>query len=166
MTATSTKLEGRLFHYEQIDDIIETSKIFAPRTYSSYSNIPSLLQPKTKFLDQSDPDGLNKDFRDRFHSALPRSASSSLMINPDERRKELDQILKHLYEGKRLKSIQDDRPSSGSSDSSVRVGERSLVPSMTKLDDETKTPRNSDVSRVQFFSPMYGLIVFFLQLLD
>jgi hypothetical protein len=150
MTATAAKLEGRLFHYEQIDDIIDSSKMFAPRTYSSYSSIPSLLQPKTKFLDQSDPDGLNKDFRDRYHSALPRSVSSSLMINPDERRKELDQILKQLYEGKRLKSIQDDRPSSGSSDSSVRASKRSLMSNMIQLDDETKTPRNSDVSRAQF----------------
>ena len=152
---TATKLEGRLFHYEQVDDIIESSKMFAPRTYASYSNIPALLQPKTKLLDQSDPDGLNKDFRDRFHSVLPRSASSSLMINPDERRKELDQILKHLYEGKRLKSIHDDRPSSGSSDSSVRARKRSAVNSMIKLDDETKTPRDSDVRRVQFSSDVW-----------
>ena len=125
---TALKVEGRLFHYD--------------RTFSSYSNIPSLFQPKAKYLDQSEPDGLNEDFRARF-----RSGSSSLLSHTDERRRELDQILQHLYEGKRLPSVRADRPPSESSDSS-------LQPSKTasQLDEEPKTPRNDDVRLDCFLS--------------
>ena len=131
------------FHAVSSSSFIDGSRTAPPnRTYASYSNLPSLFNSgstKSKF----DPlehlaGGLIHDVRDRFQLALPRSNSSSLMLNGDERRKELDLLLKHLYGGKMLPSINDERPSSDISDASTRRAANS--------DDESRTVRNAEVS--------------------
>ena len=160
------KVEGKPSCQDLIDDIVEPSPSAfhavlsssfidgsraapANRTYASYSNLPSLFNSgstKSKF----DPlehlaGGLLNDARDRFQQlALPRSNSSSLMLNGDERRKELDLLLKHLYGGKMLPSINDERPTSDISDASTRRV------TATNSDDESRTVRNTDVSARPF----------------
>ncbi|CAF0775250.1 unnamed protein product, partial [Didymodactylos carnosus] len=65
------------------------------RTYSSFTNIPSLYKSETNFLPSSTTD--------RLHLTLPRSNSSTTAnihqqsLSNDERQKELKMVLKNLY---------------------------------------------------------------------
>ena len=141
-----TKLEGRPSRHDLIDDIVEApssstfasnsvssfmadgSKTMPNRTYSSYTNIPTLfssnnnkpkLEKTASVTAATTTTTFSNDLRDRFQLNLPRSNSSSTMMSNDERRKELDLVLKHLYDGKLLTSINDDRPSSDLSEPST-----------------------------------------------
>ncbi|CAF4064379.1 unnamed protein product [Rotaria sp. Silwood2] len=154
-----TKIEGRSSHQDLIDDIVEApssssfmstsassimidgSKTLPSRSYSSYSNIPSLFNNKTKHEQTDQTTTLTNELRDRLHLTLPRSSSSSTMISNDERRRELDLVLKHLYDGKLLTSINDDRPSSDVSESSIPILSKGPITKTTttiKNDDDSK----------------------------
>ncbi|CAF0998589.1 unnamed protein product [Rotaria sp. Silwood1] len=154
-----TKIEGRSSRQDLIDDIVEApssssfmstsnssmmidgSKTLPSRNYSSYSNIPSLFNNKTKNEQINHTTTLTHELRDRLHLTLPRSNSSSTMISNDERRRELDLVLKHLYDGKLLTSMNDDRPSSDVSDSSIPILSKGPITRTTttiKNDDDNK----------------------------
>jgi hypothetical protein len=62
------------------------------------------------------------------------------MISNDERRKELDLVLKHLYDGKLLTTMNDDRASSEISESSIQTLTRTPITTTTtfKSDDDHK----------------------------
>ena len=140
-----TRIEGRPSRQDLIEDIVEApnstaafvsnsassflmdgTKSLGNRTYSSYSNIPTLFNTKGKMEKSSalPPTGsrtlttasTTADLRDRLHLTLPRSSSSSTMMSHDERRKELDLVLKHLYDGKLLTTMHDDRAGSDHSE--------------------------------------------------
>ena len=157
-----TKIEGRSSHHDLIDDIVEapsssstfashsipsflmdTSKTVPNKTYSSYSNIPTLFNNKST---ENSNSTLTTELRDRLHLTLPRSNSSSTMISNDERRKELDLVLKHLYDGKLLTAMNDDRPGSDISDGSAPILTRAPITTTTtkvqrgggSSDDESK----------------------------
>jgi hypothetical protein len=159
-----TKVEGRSSRHDLIDDIVEPpsassfasnsissfmmdgSKTLPNRTFSSYSNIPTLFNNKSKY-EQTDNStatttALTNELRDRLHLTLPRSNSSTTMISNDERRKELDLVLKHLYDGKLLTSMNDDRPSSDISESVIPILSRAPISMTTtttiKSDEESK----------------------------
>src|SRR5690349_3428083 len=116
-----TKIEGRSSRHDLIDDIVEApstssfatnsissfimdgSKTLPNKTFSSYTNIPTLFNNKSRY-EQTDHSSstttaLTNELRDRLHLTLPRSNSSTTMMSNDERRKELDLVLKHLYDG-------------------------------------------------------------------
>lgn len=153
-----TKIEGRSSRHDLIDDIVEapSSSIFASnsissflmdgsktspnKTHSSYSNIPNLFNNKSKFEQPDNSTTLTNELRDRLHLTLPRSNSSSTMISNDERRRELDLVLKHLYDGKLLTSMNDDRPLSETSEASIPILSRAPITTTTstKHDDENK----------------------------
>ncbi|CAF0813168.1 unnamed protein product [Rotaria sordida] len=155
-----TKIEGRSLRQDLIDDIVEApssssfmsssassilvdnSKSLPNRNYSSYSNIPSLFNNKTKNEQTDRTTILTNELRDRLHLTLPRSSSSSTMISNDERRRELDLVLKHLYDGKLLTSMNDDRPSSDISESSIPILSKGPITktttTMIKNDDDNK----------------------------
>ncbi len=108
----STKFEGRSSHYDLIEDIVESPasssqpmKTILNRNYSAYSSLPSALNqtdhPSTK---------LSNEVRDRLQLTLPRSNSSLIMMSNDERRKEIDLIIKQLYDGKLINTTQDEQP--------------------------------------------------------
>lgn len=169
-----TKLEGRSTRHDLIDDIVEApsssslisnsiasfrvdgSKPLANRNFSSYSNIPTLFTNKSKH-EQTDNSmrttsttTLTDELRDRLNLTLPRSSSSSVM-RTDERRKELDLVLKHLYDGKLLTTLNDDRASSDISEQSIPIlskGPTTTTANM-KLDDDDNNKinvENIDVS--------------------
>jgi hypothetical protein len=169
-----TKIEGRSSHHELIDDIVEAtpsssvsnsrplsimdgSKTLQNKSFSSYSNIPGLYNNKSK-LEQTDNSTttLTNELRDRLHLTLPRSSSSSTILNNDERRKELDFVLKHLYDGKLLTSINDDRLPSELSESSIPILNRTPITTTTtnKNDDENKINiGNIEVSLLLYIHP-------------
>ena len=64
------------------------------------------------------------------------------MISNDERRKELDLVLKHLYDGKLLTTMHDDRPPSDISESSMHTLSRTPITTTTttrvQQDEENK----------------------------
>ena len=145
-----TKTEGRSSRHDLIDDIVETSspvpsrkssalidgtKILPNRNYSSYSNIPSLYN-KSKF---EQIDNFTNEVRDRRHLTLPRSNSSLLLMSNDDRRKEIDLIIKHLYDGKLLIPNNDDRPASEVSEPSIHMLHKaSMATTIHKNHEETK----------------------------
>jgi hypothetical protein len=157
------KTEGRLSsssRHDVIDDIVEApsapkfasnsitsflmdgSKTLSNRTYSSYSNIPTLFAGKSHVEHRAESStSATGELRDRLHLTLPRSSSSSAMTSNDERRKELDLILKQLYDGKLLTSLNDDRPSSEVSEASIRLMSKGPITTTTttiKSDDDNK----------------------------
>ncbi|CAF1217632.1 unnamed protein product [Adineta steineri] len=162
-----TKIEGRPTRHDLIDDIVEASssssltipnsissfmmdgvKTLPNRNYSSYSNIPTLFNNKSK-LEQNDnsekSSTLADELRDRLNLTLPRSNSSSTMRNNDERRKELDMVLKHLYDGKLLTQLNDDRASSDTSEHSIpklTKGQTTSTSTMMKMDDDDDNKMN------------------------
>lgn len=170
-----TRTDARLSSHDLIDDIVEAppssaimsrsvssammdaSKTVTNRNYSSYSNIPSLFNGKSK-LEQTDNASsmLTNELRDRLHLTLPRSNSSIVMMSNDERRKELDLVLKHLYDGKLLTSMQDDRPSSEISELSIPMLSKAPITktssTLTKSDDDSKhNVGNIEVSLLLLF---------------
>ena len=165
-----TKIEGRSSRHDLIDDIVDAtpssaflsnsvssfmmdgSKTLPNRNYSSYSNIPSLYNNKSKSeqTENSTSTALTTELRDRLHLTLPRSSSSSTMISTDERRKELDLVLKHLYDGKLLTSMHDDRPASETSEQSIPILSKGPMTTTTshKSNDENKLAvEHMEVSR-------------------
>ena len=167
-----TKIEGRAPRHDVIDDIVEAPsaasfhsnsvssfmmdgvKAVPARSFSSYSNIPTLFNNKSK-SEQTEssarPTVLTDELRDRLNLTLPRSNSSSTMRNNDERRKELDIVLKHLYDGKLLTSLNDDRASSDVSDHSIPIlskGPTNNTLAMRADEDNKTTAENLDVSLI------------------
>ena len=157
-----TKIEGKSSRQDLIDDIVETpsslqymidaSKSLPNMSYSRYSSIPSLFNGKSKLEQNSTANTttttststLASELRDRLHLTLPRSSSSSTMLSNDERRKELDLVLKHLYDGKLLTSMHDDRPASEISEPSIPLLSKGPITTTTttsamKSDDDSKT---------------------------
>jgi hypothetical protein len=173
-----TKIEGRSSRHELIDDIVEapSSSLFAShsiqsfmmdgsktlpnKTYSSYSNIPTLFNNKSN----ENSTILTNELRDRLHLTLPRSNSSSTMITNDERRKELDLVLKHLYDGKLLTAMNDDRPSSDISETSIPILSRAPITTTTtttKLQRDEESKINIGNIEVSFDHLLKCYIIFF-----
>jgi hypothetical protein len=127
----SSKYEGHSSHYDLIDDLIESPSSTYPRKtspnriYSNYSSLPSSLN-------KTEQSSLKRtiELRDRLHSTLPRSNSSLLMMNNDQRRKEIDMIIKNLYDGKLMTTTPDDHSE--------------VVPNKNEKDNKT-TVENLDV---------------------
>ncbi|CAM4962931.1 unnamed protein product [Rotaria socialis] len=128
----STKVEKRSSLHDLIDDIIESplssypiysrlkdggSKAFQNRNQTSRTS----LFDKSKYekIDNLIPT-ITNDFRDRAVGTLPYSNSSTNTMSNEERRKEIDFIIKHLYDGK-LSTINDDRAVSDVSEKSMSV---------------------------------------------
>ncbi|CAF1989176.1 unnamed protein product [Rotaria magnacalcarata] len=128
----STKVEKRSSFQDLIDDIIESplsvypiysrlkdggSKVFQNRNQTSRTS----LFDKSKYeqIDNLMPTVTN-DFRDRAAGTLPYSNSSTNTMSNEERRKEIDFIIKNLYDGK-LSTINDDRTVSDVSEKSMSV---------------------------------------------
>jgi len=114
----STKYEGRSSHNDLIDDIVESSsptypkKTTSNRIYSSYSSLPSSLnkiEHASLKRPNEDRDRLNSTLP-RSNSSLPRSNSSLMMMSNDQRRKEIDMIIKNLYDGKLMTTSNDEHP--------------------------------------------------------
>jgi len=149
-----TKIEGRSSHQDLIDDIVEPSasvsfasnsvstlimdgsKTLPNKTFSSYSNIPTLFVNQKTKLDQQDNLALTSELRDRLHLTLPRSSSSSTMMSNDERRKELDLVLKHLYDGKLLTNMNEDRMSSDLTETMMPTLSRAPITTTTSHRNE------------------------------
>ena len=132
----STKFEGRSSYHEIIDDIVDTPtsafnpiKILPNRTYSTYTSLPTALNK----IDQQSIK-IPHELRDRLQLTIPRSNSSVIMMNNDERRKEIDLILKHLYDGKLITSLNDDHLVSNGSDTPIIKTEKGRKPSIESLD--------------------------------
>lgn len=165
-----TKLEGRSSRHDLIDDIVEApatgsfgsnsissfmmdgSKTLPNKNYSSYSNIPTLFSSKSKHESNENSAAVASELRDRLHLTLPRSNSSSTMMSNDERRKELDLVLKRLYDGKLLTSMNDDRPSPDQSEASIPILSRAPVTTTSssrhEFDEESKiNTGNLEVSK-------------------
>lgn len=135
----SNRFENRnSSRHDLIDDIVEApattngvgsnssssfnndpSRSLPNRTYSSYSSIPTLFNNKGK--NEKSSNGISAELRDRLQLTLPRSNSSSTMMTNDERRRELDLLLKHLHDGKLLTQMNDDRALSETSEPSTPV---------------------------------------------
>ena len=108
----SSQFQGRATRFDLIEDLVDSPssafprKILSHRMHSNYSSLPNSLN-KHEY-----PPSTN--LRDRFHLTYSRSNSSSVMMNNDERRKELDLLIKHLYDGKLISTITDDHQHSSS----------------------------------------------------
>lgn len=101
----SNRFQGRTPRFDLIDDLIDSTAIIhqrkppsSNRTYSNYSSLPISLN-------KTDQSSSSTKLPDRLHLPFARSDSSSIMSNNDERRKELDLLLKHLYDGKLISTI-------------------------------------------------------------
>ena len=105
----SSQFQGRLPRFDLIDDLIDSSassyqrKLLSHRSYSNYSSLPAALNKNEQSSSGKLPDRLRLPFS--------RSDSSSIMSNNNERRKELDLLLKHLYDGKLISTINGDHHS-------------------------------------------------------
>lgn len=128
-----SKTEGRLTTSDLIDDIIdppassfnlsalrskEGLKSLKSRSFSSYSNIPSLFNKSKNDNTDNSIISLTNEFHDRPPLSLNRSNSSYITMSNDDRRKEIDMIIKHLYDGKLLPTTNDDRATSDISETS------------------------------------------------
>jgi hypothetical protein len=133
----STKFEGRLSRHDFIDDIVEPSsssyqiKTIQNRNYSTFSSLPSLLH-KT----DNSPIIITNELRDRLPLTLPRSNSSLIMMSNDDRRKEIDLIIKHLYDGKLITTLNDDHQPLDDSEPSIHMLSKELL--TTTTDKENK----------------------------
>ena len=151
----STKIEGQPSHHDLIDDIIESpaynpislflidgSKVIQNR---NYSNLPSVFN-RSKFeqTDNSSTITLSNELRERLHLALPRSNQPIIMMSNDERRKEIDLILKHLHDGKLLTTMNDDRPFSEVSESPIQMLSK-FKGSTTLFERDEESKNNMDV---------------------
>jgi len=143
----STRIERRSLRDDLIDDIVEPSASHNPISSffidsvtiphnRSYSSLPLSLS-KTKFEQTN-------DHRDRSHFTSSRGNSLHTMSN-DERRKEIDLIIKHVYDGKLLTAANtNDRPPSDNSEPLMHMLGRGAITTTTiKNDEESK---NHDVS--------------------
>jgi len=142
----STRIERRSLRDDLIDDIVEPSASHNPISSffidsvtiphnRSYSSLP-LSFNKTKFEQTN-------DHRDRSHLISSRGNSSHTMSN-DERRKEIDLIIKHVYDGKLLTANTNDRTASDNSEPLMHMLSRGAITTTTiKNDEESK---NHDVS--------------------
>lgn len=105
----TSQFQGRPSRFDLIDDLIDSSaggyqrKLHSHRTYSNYSSLPAALN-------KNEPSSSSKP-SDRVRLPFARSDSSSIMSNNDDRRKELDLLLKHLYDGKLISTINGDHHS-------------------------------------------------------
>lgn len=109
----SSQFQGRPTRFDLIEDLVDapsstySRKILSQRTYSNYSSLPAALNKHE--YPPSPSRKITAELRDRLQLTLPRSNSSSIMMNNDERRRELDLLIKQLYDGKIISSITDDQ---------------------------------------------------------
>jgi hypothetical protein len=142
----STKFARRSSFHDLIDDIVESPPSSYPtrttlnRTYSAYSSLPSSLHKQDNL-----PTKITNEHRDRSNVALPRSNSSLIMMNNDERRKEIDLIIKQLYDGKLMTN--DHSPSDVLQSSTHILNKEPLTTTTIKTDKQSKNNvANIDVS--------------------
>ena len=172
----STKVERRSSLHDLIEDIVEpssasnpisfrlidSSKAIQNRNYPSYQSLPSLIN-KTNFEQTDDSTVLSiNELRDHLHLTLPRSNSSSIMMSNDDRRKEIDLIIKHLYDGKLSARINDENPVSDISESSTHMLRKEPITApttvMIKNNGESKNSVGSiDVSLLMKFKRKISL---------
>jgi hypothetical protein len=137
----STKFEGRSSYHDLIDDLVESPS--SSSKSRNFSSLPSLID-----RNNNPPIKMTNERRDRFHLTLPRSNSSLIMMSNDERRKEIDLIIKHLYDGKLITTSNDDHPPSDRSEQAIHMSSKEPITTMTiKTDKENKNNiSNIDVS--------------------
>ncbi|CAF4440822.1 unnamed protein product [Rotaria sp. Silwood2] len=163
----SSKLERPSSLHDLIDDIIEpssssslsnpissllrnSSKTLQNRNYSSYSSIPSLYD-RSKFEQTNNSLlTLTNELRDRAHITLPRSNSSIITMNNDDRRKEIDLIIKHLNDGKLLTPINDDHAVSDVSDPSMHILSKGPITTTTTPIVKNDEENNNNVRNIDF----------------
>ncbi|CAF3534824.1 unnamed protein product, partial [Rotaria sp. Silwood2] len=161
----SSKLERPSSLHDLIDDIIEpssssslsnpissllrnSSKTLQNRNYSSYSSIPSLYD-RSKFEQTNNSLlTLTNELRDRAHITLPRSNSSIITMNNDDRRKEIDLIIKHLNDGKLLTPINDDHAVSDVSDPSMHILSKGPITTTTTPIVKNDEENNNNVRNI------------------
>jgi hypothetical protein len=131
----STIFERRSSYNDLIDDIVESpSSSYPIKTVQNrnHSSVPSSLH-KT----DNPPITRTNEHRDRIHLPLPRSNSSLIMMNNDERRKEIDLIIKNLYDGKLITTTNDDYPPLDDSEPSIHMlNKEPLTTTTMKTDKE------------------------------
>ncbi|CAF2979138.1 unnamed protein product [Rotaria sp. Silwood2] len=163
----SSKLERPSSLHDLIDDIIEpssssslsnpissrlrnSSKTLQNRNYSSYSSIPSLYD-RSKFEQTNNSLlTLTNELRDRAHITLPRSNSSIITMSNDDRRKEIDLIIKHLNDGKLLTPINDDHAVSDVSDPSMHILSKGPITTTTTPIVKNDEENNNNVRNIDF----------------
>ena len=165
----SSKIDRRLLRDDFIDDIVEQPSLSNPPVPSFFidgakitqnRNYPSfpLVFNKPK-LEQTDNPSmtLKNDHRERSQVPLSHANSSALLMSNDERRREIDRIIKHLYDGKLLTATHDDLEGSDNFELPIQTFSRrtttttmttSTIPTTTttptvKTDEESK---NNEVS--------------------
>ena len=151
----SNQFERRSLHDDLIDDIIEHQTV-------PQSNKSSYLLDSTKTTHNRTHESLPTVFnRPKFdpseHSFIPVKAErpqiaastsriqpSSILMSNDERRKEIDRIIQHLYNGKLLTNNNEECSGSESSEPPVRILTKEptatnviVVPAL-KFNDEKK----------------------------
>ncbi|CAF1226646.1 unnamed protein product [Rotaria sordida] len=162
----SSKLERPSSLHDLIDDIIETpsssnpisfrlrntSKALQNRNYLSFSSIPSLFD-KSRF-EQTGHSliTLTNELHDHAHVTLPRSNSSIISMSNDDRRKEIDLIIKYLYDGKLLTTINDDHAVSDVSDPSMHMLNKGPITTTTTTTPIVKNDEenNNNVGNIDF----------------
>jgi hypothetical protein len=105
------------------------------RIYSSYSNLITSCDQASE--------SMNRAIHFRRHLTLPRSTSSSILIDANERRKELDLLLKQISNGKLLNTVDDHRSSSDISDLSGSTSKQSLATTTMKSEHDSRLPRGN-----------------------
>lgn len=148
----SAKADKRLSPHDYIDDIIEipTSssnflssklkdgmKIYQNRNYLS---TPSLFEKSKHEQIDNLLIPVANDIRDRTSLMSGHSNLSSNVLSNDDRRKEIDFIIKHLYDGKLL-TINDERVASDVSEQSMRMLTKGPITTTStgKNDDERRS---------------------------
>lgn len=151
----SNQFERRLPHDDLIDDLIEQQTIPQSNKSSYFLDSAKITQNRTH---ASLPTVLNRPkFDPSEHSFIPVKAErsqitastsriqpSSILISNDERRKEIDRIIQHLYNGKILTSNNEEFSGSEASEPPVRIltkeptGTNVIVVPALKLNDEKK----------------------------
>ncbi|CAF0875413.1 unnamed protein product [Adineta steineri] len=178
----SNKHDRRLLRDDLIDDMIEppilsstlnnpaassffidSAKITQNRNYPSYPLV--FNKPKFEQTDSSIKT-IKNDQRDRSQiKSSSRIIPSSLLISNDERRKEIDRIIKNLYDGKLLTANNDDLSLSDNSESQIHSLSRgattfsatttaaTTTTTAVKTDEESKNNElltlDSDVTSLQ-----------------
>lgn len=145
----SNRNERRSLRDDIIEDIVDPS----PRA-SATTPISSFVIDSVKISQNQNYSSLpllfNKpnDHRDRSHHLLSSCRnSSSLTMSNDERRKEIDLIIKHLYDGKLLTATTDDRTASDNSEPSIPTLSRRAI--ITTTTATTKTGNSDEESKTQ-----------------
>ncbi|UJR22529.1 hypothetical protein I4U23_025578 [Adineta vaga] len=160
----TNKVERRLLRDDLVDDIVDQQQPVSHSNKSSYfidSTKKTQNRPYSSFpyafnkpkCDQDDRLQLSSTSSSRIHP-------SSMLMSNDERRKEIDRIIQHLYNGKLLTTTTSDEfSSSETSDPPIRMfnqpptNSNVIVVPAVKVDDEKKInefpPLDADVTLLQ-----------------